>query len=67
MKSAKGRNRTGDTSIFSAVLYRLSYLGVWYGATIACPALPVNTLENSLSGSPLQEAAHNPLDSHAMI
>ncbi len=24
---AKGRNRTGDTSIFSAVLYRLSYLG----------------------------------------
>jgi hypothetical protein len=26
--SAKGRNRTADTSIFSAVLYRLSYLGV---------------------------------------
>ena len=25
---AKGRNRTADTSIFSAVLYRLSYLGV---------------------------------------
>ncbi len=24
---AKGRNRTDDTSIFSAVLYRLSYLG----------------------------------------
>ena len=24
---AKGRNRTADTSIFSAVLYRLSYLG----------------------------------------
>src|SRR2546421_10401232 len=34
IKSAKGRNRTADTSIFSAVLYRLSYLGmcvpVWY-------------------------------------
>ena len=34
IKSAKGRNRTDDTSIFSAVLYRLSYLGmcvpVWY-------------------------------------
>jgi hypothetical protein len=24
---AKGRNRTDDTSIFSAVLYQLSYLG----------------------------------------
>ena len=27
-KNAKGRNRTGDTSIFSAVLYQLSYLGM---------------------------------------
>ncbi len=26
-KGAKGRNRTADTGIFSAVLYRLSYLG----------------------------------------
>ena len=26
-KSAEGRNRTGDTMIFSHVLYRLSYLG----------------------------------------
>ena len=25
--SAEGRNRTGDTRIFSAVLYQLSYLG----------------------------------------
>jgi hypothetical protein len=25
---AEGRNRTGDTMIFSHVLYRLSYLGV---------------------------------------
>ena len=28
IKSAKGRNRTDDTSIFSAVLYQLSYLGM---------------------------------------
>ena len=28
MKSAKGQNRTDDTSIFSAVLYQLSYLGL---------------------------------------
>ena len=28
MESAKGRNRTDDTSIFSAVLYQLSYLGM---------------------------------------
>ena len=27
-RGAKGRNRTADTSIFSAVLYRLSYLGM---------------------------------------
>jgi hypothetical protein len=26
-KGAKGRDRTADTSIFSAVLYQLSYLG----------------------------------------
>ena len=26
-KNAEGRNRTGDTMIFSHVLYRLSYLG----------------------------------------
>ena len=26
-RSAEGQNRTGDTSVFSAVLYRLSYLG----------------------------------------
>ena len=34
MESAKGRNRTADTSIFSAVLYRLSYLGL-RGITIS--------------------------------
>jgi hypothetical protein len=28
MESAKGQNRTDDTSIFSAVLYQLSYLGL---------------------------------------
>ena len=27
VKRAEGQNRTDDTSIFSAVLYRLSYLG----------------------------------------
>jgi hypothetical protein len=34
LMSAKGRNRTADTSIFSAVLYRLSYLGA--PPTITC-------------------------------
>jgi hypothetical protein len=32
---AKGQNRTDDTSIFSAVLYQLSYLGVRDVDTIA--------------------------------
>ena len=33
-RGAKGRNRTADTGIFSAVLYRLSYLGVgWLGTS----------------------------------
>ena len=27
IQRAEGQNRTGDTSVFSAVLYRLSYLG----------------------------------------
>ncbi len=56
-KSAKGRNRTDDTSIFSAVLYQLSYLGLLTSCerclalalpltrhTIAWPLLSVKTL-----------------------
>lgn len=31
---AKGRDRTADTGIFSAVLYQLSYLGQGPGRTI---------------------------------
>ena len=38
-KNAKGRNRTGDTSIFSAVLYRLSYLGFSSGRPLGQFAL----------------------------
>ena len=29
LRGAEGQNRTDDTSIFSAVLYLLSYLGVF--------------------------------------
>lgn len=32
ISGAEGRDRTGDTGIFSAVLYRLSYLGVAHAA-----------------------------------
>jgi hypothetical protein len=28
-RSGEGRNRTGDTTVFSRVLYRLSYLAAW--------------------------------------
>ncbi len=36
---AEGRDRTGDTTIFSRVLYQLSYLGANpnLGAAIRCP------------------------------
>ena len=34
-RCAEGQSRTGDTGIFSAVLYHLSYLGVVYYATPA--------------------------------
>src|SRR5579875_1658271 len=44
-KNAKGQNRTADTSIFSAVLYRLSYLGVC--PTIACSPRSVKPLSLS--------------------
>ena len=40
---AEGQNRTGDTSIFSAVLYRLSYLGaesMLFTAERGCQANP---------------------------
>ena len=30
-KSGEGRNRTGDTTVFSRVLYRLSYLAALRG------------------------------------
>ena len=29
IKNAQNRNRTSDTRIFSPLLYRLSYLGIW--------------------------------------
>ena len=37
-RGAKGRDRTADPSIFSAVLYRLSYLGVdiWSAGEAQC-------------------------------
>src|SRR5258708_38948756 len=48
MESAKGRNRTDDTSIFSAVLYQLSYLGVC--PNISCLSSVVKTfLDPALS------------------
>jgi hypothetical protein len=28
-RDGEGRNRTGDTTVFSRVLYRLSYLAAW--------------------------------------
>jgi hypothetical protein len=37
LESAKGRNRTDDTSIFSAVLYQLSYLGDVNYYSMSCP------------------------------
>ena len=37
LQSAKGRNRTDDTSIFSAVLYQLSYLGDVNYYNMSCP------------------------------
>ena len=42
MKNGQSQNRTDDTSIFSAVLYQLSYLAaVW--VNITCSLCPVNT------------------------
>ena len=42
---AEGQNRTDDTSIFSAVLYQLSYLGSEFHISLAgfeCQAGPVS-------------------------
>ena len=40
-RGAEGQNRTGDTSIFSAVLYLLSYLGA-----ILCYVAPFQSVKN---------------------
>ena len=43
LRCAEGQNRTGDTSIFSAVLYRLSYLGPYQAEnTSYCRELSVS-------------------------
>ena len=35
-KNAQGRNRTTDTRIFNPLLYRLSYLGLFWGVFGVC-------------------------------
>jgi len=39
MRGAQGRNRTTDTRIFSPLLYRLSYLGIFWSAALAYSSL----------------------------
>jgi hypothetical protein len=36
-KSGEGRNRTGDTTVFSRVLYRLSYLAAAVQSSAVTP------------------------------
>ena len=46
---AEGQNRTGDTSIFSAVLYRLSYLGsqlILLNPSAQCQGIPALILQS---------------------
>jgi hypothetical protein len=51
LDSGEARNRTGDTVIFSHVLYRLSYLAGYpwdgSGGRVVCPA--------RVSGAPLEQ------------
>jgi hypothetical protein len=49
-RGAKGQNRTADTAIFSRMLYRLSYLGVWW-ALRRCGAVEVRPAARLLSES----------------
>jgi hypothetical protein len=41
-RSGEGRNRTGDTTVFSRVLYRLSYLAARAGLSVARPQTKKN-------------------------
>ena len=52
--SAKDQNRTGDTLIFSQVLYQLSYLGTVRDRTSADRACQANLLILSLEIEKLQ-------------
>lgn len=61
---AKGRNRTDDTSIFSAVLYQLSYLGVCH--TITCLASYVNTFLKHVIKSLIGPQGYAP-DGNALV
>ena len=52
-RRAEGQNRTGDTSIFSAVLYRLSYLGaesMLFAAERGCQANPATGVIREVRG-----------------
>ena len=51
-RSGEGRNRTGDTTVFSRVLYRLSYLA----RTLSLPALSVNQRSRPEAGFAGREA-----------
>ena len=40
-ESAESQNRTGDTAIFSRVLYQLSYLGLKVNVNLSVPNAPL--------------------------
>jgi hypothetical protein len=52
---AEGQNRTGDTMIFSHVLYQLSYLGT--DAVSDCARFPVQVAEFAAPAGGSQTAA----------
>ena len=48
---AQSRNRTNDTGIFSPLLYRLSYLGIWRRRRDLNPRIPFERIYSLSRGA----------------
>ena len=60
ISGAEGQNRTVDTSLFRAVLYQLSYLGVWAGLARGVSVYRITEEKSTLQTSVAERAGFEP-------
>jgi hypothetical protein len=60
INGAEGQNRTVDTSLFRAVLYQLSYLGVWAELARGVSVYRITEEKSTLQASVAERAGFEP-------